>query len=126
MKRTYLATVLAFWCCLSSAAPTPTPVRAEIDALLSRLESSGCQFYRNGSWYSGSEAKHHLLNKLDYMEGRITVQSTEQFIDLAASQSSLSGKPYEVKCNDTAAVRSRPWLIGLLASIRSSVEQLKP
>src|SRR5262252_281918 len=95
MKRPHLAIVLTLWCCLSFAAPTPPRVRAEIDALLSRLETSGCQFYRNGSWYSGQEAKNHLLRKLEYIEGRTTIESTEQFIELAASKSSFSGKPYQ-------------------------------
>ena len=68
-------------------------MRAEIDAVLSRLQSSGCQFDRNGSWYSSSEAKDHILRKLDYLEGKTTIQSTEQFIALAATKSSSSGKP---------------------------------
>ncbi|MGQ3076171.1 MAG: DUF5329 family protein, partial [Ferrovibrionaceae bacterium] len=69
------------------ADPTPAPVRAEIDAMLNRLETSGCQFLRNGSWHDGARAKAHLLDKLAYIEKRGTVQSAEQFIELAASRS---------------------------------------
>jgi hypothetical protein len=121
MKRLQLAAVLALWCCLSSAAPTSPPVRAEIDALLSRLEASGCQFNRNGSWYSAQEAKDHLLRKLEYIEGRTTIQSTEHFIELAASKSSTSGKAYQVKCGGESPVESRQWLTRQLASIRGFV-----
>ena len=120
MKHLDLAIVLAVWCCLSVAAPTSPPVRAEIDALLSRLEASGCQFNRNGSWYRGQEARDHLLRKLEYIEGMTTIQSTEQFIELAASKSSFSGEPYQVKCGDESPVQSQEWLSQQLASIRSS------
>ena len=110
MKRRCSATVFAFWCCLSFAAPTSAPVRAEIEALLARLQDSGCQFNRKGSWYSAEQAKDHLLSKLEYIEGRGTVQSTEKFIELAASKSSSSGKPYHVKCGPDPSVESQQWL----------------
>jgi hypothetical protein len=31
---------------------------------MSRLEVAGCEFNRNGKWYSGANAKFHLLRKL--------------------------------------------------------------
>ena len=126
MKRIYLASVLALWCGLSSAASAPAPVRAEIDALLSRLETSNCQFNRNGSWYGGREARNHLLRKLEYIEGRTTLQSAEQFIELAASKSSFSGRAYQVKCGEDPPVESGRWLTALLESIRGAVEKIKP
>jgi hypothetical protein len=120
VKRQLVSIVFAAWCCVSLAAPTPAPVRAEIDALLARLQTSGCQFGRNGSWYDGAKAREHLLSKLKHIERKGTVQSTEQFIELAASASSSSGKPYEVKCGNAAAVPSRQWLTNELAEVRSS------
>jgi len=102
------------------AAPASPPVRAEIDALLARLQSSECAFYRNGSWHSAAEAKAHLLRKLKALESRNAVQSTEQFIELGASTSSVSGKPYLVRCGNSAAVESRRWLYTELTEIRSS------
>jgi hypothetical protein len=112
--------LLAACCGLAAAAPTPAPVRAEIDALLAKLESSGCQFNRNGSWHGAGEAKAHLLRKLEYIERRGTVQSTEQFIELAATGSSRSGKPYLVRCGSEAPVPSRQWLTRELAPIRGT------
>ena len=35
---------------------------------MSRLEASGCEFNRNGSWYTPTEAKSHLLRELKYLE----------------------------------------------------------
>lgn len=102
------------------AGPTPAPVRAEINALMTRLESSGCQFNRNGDWHSGAEAKTHLLKKLDAVERQTTVAKTEQFIELAAARSSMSGRAYEVRCGQAAAVPSASWLTSQLQALRSA------
>ena len=117
-RRMLVLAALVLAAGMAAAGPTPQPVRAEIDALLTRLQASGCQFNRNGSWYGGAEARTHLLRKLDAIEGRATVQSTEQFIQLAASGSSVSGKPYLVRCAGAAAVESRQWLTEQLAVVR--------
>jgi hypothetical protein len=108
------------------AGPTPAPVRAEIDAMLNRLETSGCQFLRNGSWHDGARAKAHLLDKLAYIEKRGTVQSAEQFIELAASRSSLSGRPYQVRCGGQAPVESRRWLGEQLTALRGASGGTRP
>ncbi|HEV8690291.1 MAG TPA: DUF5329 domain-containing protein [Ideonella sp.] len=123
MKRLIASSLLATACGLSAAASTPAPVRAEIDALLARLQASGCEFNRNGSWHDGSEAKGHLLRKLDYLEGEKTLQSTEQFIELAASTSSMSGKPYQVQCGGAASVPSQQWLMRELQAVRKALQQ---
>ena len=43
----------------------------------------------------------------------------ESFIEGAASESSASGKPYSVKCGDSAAVPSATWLRDELARFRT-------
>jgi hypothetical protein len=103
----------------SACALTP-PVRAEIDALLSRLEASGCMFQRNGSWYPAAEAKAHLLRKLQYLDERGMVQSAEQFIARAASSSSTTGAAYFVQCGTEASVRSETWLLAQLRAVRAA------
>ncbi len=50
-------------------------------------------FQRNGSWYDGSDARAHLQRKYDYLLKKGMVDSAEQFIERAASQSSMSGNP---------------------------------
>lgn len=126
MKRVFLAALVGLWSVLSAAAPTAAPIRNEIDAVLAKLQGSGCQFNRNGSWYTGTEAKEHLLRKLEYIEGKSSVQNTEQFIERAASRSSSSGKPYQVKCGGEPAVESQLWLIQQLSVIRASSARSKP
>jgi hypothetical protein len=108
------------------AETASTPVRLEINSLLDRLQSSGCQFNRNGTWYMASDAKAHLLNKLEYLEKRASVQSTEQFIDLAATRSSVSGVPYQVRCGNTAPVDSKLWLSIELEAVRSANKTRAP
>jgi Family of unknown function (DUF5329) len=46
------------------AAALSPAARAEIDALLSRLEASSCTFNRNGTWYPAAEARAQLPRKL--------------------------------------------------------------
>lgn len=100
-------------------AATPAPVRSEIGALLARLDSSGCRFNRNGDWHSGAEAKGHLLRKLDAIEGKTTVGSTERFIELAATRSSSSGKDYQVQCGAAVPQPSAVWLGAQLRLLRT-------
>lgn len=104
----------------AAAAPLPPTARAEVDALLTRLQSSGCEFNRNGSWYAGAEAKAHLLKKLDYLEGKDLVKTAEDFIEKGASTSSMSGKPYLVRCAGKAPVESGPWLKAELQQLRAA------
>ncbi|MBW8847805.1 MAG: DUF5329 domain-containing protein [Burkholderiales bacterium] len=118
--RIALALLACALAATASAAPMPAPARAEVDALLSRLQSSGCEFNRNGSWYVGAEAKAHLLKKLDYLEGKDMVQTAEQFIARGASSSSMSGKPYLVRCAGKAPVESARWLRGELQQLRAA------
>ena len=117
--RKILALAFALAAAGAQAAPLPAPARAEVDALLTRLQASGCQFNRNGSWYNGADARTHLLRKLEYLEKKDLVKNAEQFIDLGASSSSSSGKPYMVKCGSAAPVESKAWLGAELKAIRA-------
>ena len=119
--RISLATLLLVFCAHAGfAAPTLVSVRAEIDTVLARLQTSNCEFNRNGSWYKAEEAKLHLVRKLEYLEEKTTIQSTEQFIKLAGTSSSLSGKVYQVRCSGAAPVPSAQWLTTELNAVRAA------
>jgi len=120
MRHLFLAATIFATASLAQAAPLTPAVRAEIGALLTSLERSGCEFSRNGSWHSGGEAKTHLLRKLQYLEDKDAVSTTEQFIERAASTSSSTGKPYLVRCPGAAPVESKQWLMARLAAARAS------
>ena len=124
--RLSLAWVACLVSGLACAGPAPAPVRAEIDALMDRLQTANCQLFRNGAWHSATEAREHMLRKLAYVEKRGDLQSTEQFIELAASKSSVSGKPYQVRCGNAPPVDSQPWLTRQLSLIRAGAAQTRP
>lgn len=120
MQRLLLFLLVCIFARTGTAAPVAPAARAEIDGLMSRLEASACEFNRNGTWHTATEAKSHLLRKLKYLEDRGAVQSAEQFIELAASSSSASGQPYLVKCGNGATVQSATWMMSELQAIRSA------
>ncbi|MGZ5780673.1 MAG: DUF5329 family protein, partial [Burkholderiaceae bacterium] len=78
-----------------------------------------CQFYRNGIWYGSEKAQAHLRDKYDYLMQRNLIDTTEQFIERAATKSSFSGIQYQVKCNDGVAIYSNQWMQDELARLRS-------
>jgi hypothetical protein len=120
MKRHFAASYLLLSAFAAMAAPMPPTAREEVLQLLTRLEVSACQFNRNGIWYSGSAAKDHLMRKLEYVESNTTPTSAENFIQTAASTSSVSGKAYQVRCGTSAPVTSSTWLTQQLQLIRNS------
>ena len=125
MRRILFFLLTAFFVAAASAAALSPAAKTEIDGLMSRLEASACEFNRNGSWHTAPQAKAHLLNKLQYFEERGAVNSAEQFIELAASKSSITGKAYLVKCSGGQPVPSSAWLLSQLQLMRSAASARK-
>jgi hypothetical protein len=108
-----VATILS----ASSVLGVEPEVDREIGLLLEKVAESGCDFERNGSVHSSTDAASHLA--LKYERGERYVDTAEDFIDRLATKSSWSGKPYWVIC----AVERTPsgdWLQGLLVEVRSA------
>lgn len=118
MKPILLSAALLLTSPLAHAAPTPA-AQAEIAHLVGYLKASGCSFRRNGSWYEAGQAAQHLERKYDYLVKRDLVTTGEDFIARAASESSISGKPYQVRCGQQAPVASAAWLKAELARYRA-------
>lgn len=97
--------------------------KAEIDYLFGYLENSGCDFNRNGSWYEATEASKHLHDKYEYLLDKGLLDSAEQFIERAATESSMSGKAYQVRCADGVVINSADWFGRALASYRNASAQ---
>ena len=102
----------------ADAAELSSSAQTEIDALLDRLGASKCQFYRNGSWHSGVEARDHLQMKLEYLVEKGLVTDSEEFIAKAGTESSMSGRPYKVRCPNQEEQPSAVWLGSELRKIR--------
>ncbi len=98
------------------AAPSPA-AKKEIGQLMDALSRSGCQFQRNGNWYGAAEARAHLQRKYDYLLKKGKVDTAEQFIRRAASESSMSGRAYRVECQGREQDASA-WFDGQLQKLR--------
>ncbi len=118
MHKVFAAALLVFSQTCPAAELAPE-AREEIAHLISYLEDSGCQFNRNGSWYDAKDAVNHINRKYEYLLDKALVSSTETSIARAATESSLSGKPYLVKCGGSAPVESAAWFKAELANFRT-------
>jgi hypothetical protein len=111
--------IALIWIAAAQAVPPAPAAKAEIEYLLSAVASSDCRFYRNGTWYDAKSAAAHLRGKYETMAARGLIGGTDDFIDRAATKSSLSGKDYAIKCEGTEEMSSRQWLTNLLVAYRA-------
>ena len=103
-----------FW--PTSLLATPTNEK-EIQHLFDFISQSDCTFIRNNSEYPASEAQSHMQHKYAY--AKRWIDSAEQFIERIASKSSISGKRYQVRC-EQQVFYSDTWLKQDLARYRAS------
>jgi putative membrane-bound dehydrogenase-like protein len=89
----------------------------QIDALLATIAGSKLTFIRNGDEHTGAAAADHLRSKRKQAGDK--VRTAKQFIDEVATNSSLSGKPYEVVLEDGRRVRLADWLKLRLAELQA-------
>lgn len=90
---------------LAEHASARRPVRKElserrkIELLIAAVEAQrNARFIRNGTGYSATEAADHLRMKLENLGDRI--QTAADFIEKAASKSSVSGRDYLIELPD--------------------------
>ncbi len=119
-----VALLLAATSATVQAAPSAATQR-EISGLMQALERSGCRFQRNGSWHDPAQARSHLQRKYDYLLKRDLVDSSEQFIERAASRSSISGKAYRVACPGSAEQDAATWFLAQLRQLRTTGHQAR-
>jgi hypothetical protein len=115
VKKSVLILLLLVSC--SGALATPTlEGQMEIDHLLNFTGASGCSFYRNRVWFGSIKAEQHLRDKYEFTKSSLS--NAEDFIQFAASKSSLTGQPYQVKCGSAATESSAQWLTEELLEFR--------
>jgi hypothetical protein len=100
------------WCLLLINLPGPAVAgdpgptfEKEIAHLFEFLKASPCEFNRNGTWYKADTAAAHLHRKYEYFRSRGLITSTENFIEKAATGSSISGTPYLIRCGNEPPVK---------------------
>ena len=81
--------------------------KGEIDHLLQYIGDSSCTFVRNGSEYPADKAREHLASKYHFVGSRIS--TADDFIKYLATQSSMSGEAYHVRCGNVDAL-SGAWI----------------
>jgi hypothetical protein len=111
-----LILLMAFMLTGTAQADVPPEQQPEVAHLINFVQSSLCKIKRNGTTYQGEEAAAHIRKKYDYFRGKI--KTTEQFIEYAASKSTMSGKYYTVQCDGQKPIRTQDWLLRELAVYR--------
>jgi len=117
LRTLLLAGALMFSSLAGAVTPVPA-AQAEIAHLLSYVGTSGCAFYRNGTWSPANDAQAHLERKYRYLVDHSQIVSAEDFIEKAASTSSMSGQRYLVRCSPAQAVPNGVWLRAELERFR--------
>ena len=105
---------------IAAHAAPPAAAKREIQGLMDALSASYCEFQRNGTWHGRDEARKHLQRKYDYLLKRDLADTAEQFIERAASKSSISGRAYQVRCPGQPAQPAATWFKAKLDALRGS------
>jgi hypothetical protein len=114
-----MVTIFAMSLIVSAQADVPLAQRAEVEHLLKFLRTSPCQMERNGARHAGEKAYEHVMTKYEYF--RKDIRTTEQFVALSATKSTMSGKYYMVYCPGRRPIRAQDWLLAELARFRNGI-----
>ena len=115
MKRIWILVLVLFSGSVTAGVSSSTQL--EIEHLLNFIRNSSCIIDRNGNTYAAVKAISHIEKKYAYFEDEI--ETTEDFIELSASKSTMSGKYYMVRCGDGEQIRTRDWLLQELTGLRA-------
>jgi hypothetical protein len=122
MQKLFLRHHIAF---LLIAVTVLVPMESQADTeievkhIIEYIENSKCTFIRNGKEYDTKETLAHIQNKYEYTKRRI--KSAEDFIKYTVTKSSMSGRPYTVRC-DGWEILSAEWLLEELKRFRIKPE----
>ena len=109
---------LALWWTPVSAA---TQLETTVEHLIGQVAASGLTFVRNDKPHSSDEAARHMRKKYEHFQDEI--DTPEAFIELCATRSLLSGKPYLVVDDQGKEMRTADWLMQALRQYREQREQ---
>ena len=115
---TILLAVVSPW---SMAARQAEDLDATVQYLITYVKESDVTFERNSSRYTGSEAAEHINKK--YRHFRDDIDTPEKFIELCATGSLMTGKPYFIITGQGEQLPSGQWLNAELSVYRLRNEQ---
>ncbi len=93
------------------------PTQKAIQHLLDYVIRSDRIFIRNSKQYSAQEASEHMQKKYEHF--RDEIETPEKFIELCATRSLLSGKPYLVIDRQGKTIKTSEWLETELEAYRN-------
>jgi hypothetical protein len=100
------------------ATATPnTEDAAAIEYLIRFVSESDMVFVRNFGKHEAKRAAGHIRDKYEHFEDEI--DSPEEFIELSASKSLLTGRKYTVIDPQGIEIESRDWLLDELQAYRA-------
>ena len=103
---------------LSTARATPdTDTSAAIEYLIDTVSQSDLVFVRNFSKHDAKRAAKHIRDKYEHFNEDI--DTPEEFIELCASESLVTGRDYRIILPGGEERLSRDWLLDLLAEYRA-------
>ena len=97
-------------------ADVPVEQMDEVNHLLEFVKNSQCVINRNGTDHSAEKAVKHIKSKYDYYRDKI--ETTEDFINLSATKSTVSGNRYTVSCPGDKVITTQDWLLAELKRFR--------
>jgi hypothetical protein len=101
---------------MSTARKSTENVDETIRYLLDFVSKSDCTFIRNGVPHTGREAADHFISKYEHFKNEI--KTPEDFIQMSATKSMITGKPYLVKTTEGTVIPCAVWLSKVLADYR--------
>ena len=90
----------------------------EVNHLLIFIAETECDFIRNGVSYNADKTVSHIKKKYAHYKKKIS--TAEEFIELSASKSMVSNKPYFIECVGQSTQTSKQWLLDELLRYRAS------
>ena len=120
IMKLHISQKLVIICLLISQAvfaDVPYNQVKEVNHLLDFIKNSDCIINRNGTDYPAEKGVSHIEMKYDYF--RDDIKSTEEFIELSATKSTMSGNYYTVKCTGKETIKTQDWLLAELKKYRS-------
>lgn len=107
------------------AAAAPQANTGEtIHYLIEYIRDSNVTFVRNFSDHTSAEAAEHVEKKYRHFEDKI--DTPEEFIELCASKSLITGSAYSIIDERGKRLPSREWLMNALNAYRNGDGQTSP
>ena len=95
-----------------------------VQHLIAHVAESDLTFIRNKDQFNGKDAADHMQKKYAYFRDRI--KTPEEFIELCATRSLMSGKPYTVINEKGAMISTNEWLMTELVAYQNGITGKSP